>query len=271
MHSRFRTTEMERKPLSILVLTHNRPEMLKQAMESINGGAIPNSYVVLLNNGDAIELDPSWNVDYHHIPGLGLTESYKYLIDQAKGEYSIFLEDDDKLKLEEPWQNMIVYDHDIYLHNFVVKDEVANKFYPVEIWEDKEFTAKEFLLSMYDYDTKGEFHLSQMIFRTSLAKQIDFPDSNVIGMDEYFLHRLVTLSKTVFTSGKPGHIARVHGNNLSWNNYANIKANFKVPLRLVHPYVYDFLEEQDSIAFFTKLGEMHEQKLFSTEDKLRST
>lgn len=260
--------KMEKPKLSILILTHNRRELLEAAMDSINNGHYLDIEVVILNTGDAIIPNKYWKCDYYHEPELGLTESYARLIELSNGEYSIFLEDDDKIIINSCWESLMLYEADLHLFNYVVNDELSHKFYEVNLWGDSKYDSKRFLKEMHGMDKNGDFHLSQTVFKTEIAKKIVFPDSNVIGMDEYFLYKMCTLSEKVVTNFKPSYMARIHGNNLSWNNPKNIIENAKTPIHLVYKDVQDFLGEADALVWSRRISDIYEEKLTRARKEL---
>lgn len=268
MYSRLRTSKMERIKLSILILTHNRPEMFHEALATVNDGFIKDLEVVVLNNGNDFNLKKKSKIKYHHKPGLGLTDSYKYLIDQAKGEYAVFLEDDDKLILNVLWEKMMMYDYDLYLFNYFVNNETNHKFYPKQIWKDKEYKSLDFLMEMHDLDPEADFHLGQVMFRTKLAKSIVFPNTDIIGMDEYFLYKMITLSGSILTSSQPGYMARVHGDNLSWDNPDNVLESDKAPIHLIYPEIQKFAGKELAFKWSERLSEIYDKKLSSAREKL---
>lgn len=268
MHSRLRITEMEGIKLSILILTHNRPKLLEKAVESVARGDIRDVEVVILNTGEPFNPPDKWKVDYYYNPRLELTESYEFLIQKAKGEYSVFLEDDDRLIFNTIWDNILRYEHDLYLFNNYVNDEIGHKFVTTKIWSDQEFNSRELLQKIPKIDSNGEYHLGQLVFKTDLAQAIEFPDSNCIGMDEYFLYKLLTLACSAMTCSQPSYMATVHGNNLSWNNPQNIIDSGSEPMHLVYKDVVDFIGEDKAKEWATNLKKIYEKKLHSARAKL---
>jgi glycosyltransferase involved in cell wall biosynthesis len=83
--------------LSILILTHNRPQLFKRCLESVLK-QLPNDAEVIVNNDSCdIEEIPHPQVIYHYHKPNTLCDIYKFLLEQSKGEYVYYLEDDDYL------------------------------------------------------------------------------------------------------------------------------------------------------------------------------
>jgi glycosyltransferase involved in cell wall biosynthesis len=83
--------------LSILILTHNRPQLFKRCLESVLK-QLPNDAEVIVNNDSRdIEEIPHPQVIYHYHKPNTLCDIYKFLLEQSKGEYVYYLEDDDYL------------------------------------------------------------------------------------------------------------------------------------------------------------------------------
>ena len=79
--------------ISILILTHNRPELFKRCLNSVLYNK-PDWAEIVVNN-DSNDIEEIGGVTYFYKQDHNLSNIYNFLIEQAVGEYLYFLEDDD--------------------------------------------------------------------------------------------------------------------------------------------------------------------------------
>ena len=87
--------------LSILILTHNRPSLFKRCITSVLNN-LPNYNIEILVNNDSNDISEVYSdkvdISYFYKKTEKLTDIYKFLFDQSKGEYIFYLEDDDYIR-----------------------------------------------------------------------------------------------------------------------------------------------------------------------------
>lgn len=76
--------------LSILILSHNRPELFNKLIQRVID---MNPFEIIVNN-DSDDIDESDNYILYHKKG-SLNELYKFLVSKSHGSHIWFLEDDD--------------------------------------------------------------------------------------------------------------------------------------------------------------------------------
>lgn len=79
--------------VSVLILTHNRPELFKRCLSSVLKNK-PECAEILVNN-DTCDIEEVSGATYYYERNDDLSIIYNFLIDKAVGEYIYFLEDDD--------------------------------------------------------------------------------------------------------------------------------------------------------------------------------
>lgn len=166
--------------LSILIPTHNRPELFKRCLNSVIDK--PDNVEIIVNN-DTSDVDVPDGVAIFYNKFNNLTEIYQFLVNQAKGKYVWFLEDDD----------------------YAVKG-----FYKILNYLEKEYDV---ITGLY-FPHKGQirktgklirninffdFQLSQCIFKKSVLDFggfDDFCEGNCIHLDYLLFKRCVNVFNT---------------------------------------------------------------------------
>lgn len=156
--------------LSILILTHNRPELFKRCLKS----ALHDDAEIIVNND-------SWDVECSGIPSDvklfhkqgSLTSKYQFLAEQATSDYVYFLEDDDILfpgffKCLERLNGKDAYCGSYYSYN--------KRLGPIE--------------KRIKFNLNFEFQLSQVIFKKSCLRfdnLIECQDGTSCIYNDYYL------------------------------------------------------------------------------------
>lgn len=165
--------------ISVLILTHNRPQLFKRCIESvINANKyFPVDLEILVNN-DSNDIEEIYTdiTSYHYKQSYYLGEIYKHLFDNASKEYVYFLEDDD-IMLESFFETIASFQTDIIYGNYkpLVWDSSFIKFA-----NSKPVDSKIKFLEMYN---PHNFQFSQLIFKKSALKNKDFPTDNYLQND----------------------------------------------------------------------------------------
>jgi len=162
------STQENNIKLSILILTHNRPILFKRCLNSILSQNFNCSIEILVNNdsNDIEEISNDiFSIKYFYKSSNNLSDLYKHLFDQAKGEYVYFLEDDDYLyKNFACILNKYIFE-DIDLYYMKYKNPYENKYEEI---------------SLPTINT--HFQLSQILFKKELVEN-SFPDNNSLDND----------------------------------------------------------------------------------------
>lgn len=143
--------------LSILILTHYRPELFKRALNSVLELNLEN--VEILVNNDSDDISESSDYTLYKEKCEDLSFIYFTLFKNAKGKYIYFLEDDDYLLngFKEFYNEVLEKDYDFGIAKYLKHNSKPMKF-------DKE-----------------DFQLSQVIFKKDKISY--FPMSNNIEND----------------------------------------------------------------------------------------
>jgi len=145
--------------LSILILTHNRPELFKRCIESVLVGKPDNVEILVNNDSDDIVEIPG--ATYYYNKAHDISELYESLFDKAIGEFIWFLEDDD-YAVKNLYDLILVNDNTLF--KYIPFTGPLDYF---RFWKSNTF----------DYN----FQLSQMVFKKSLLTE--FPTSNNLQND----------------------------------------------------------------------------------------
>ncbi len=178
--------------LSILILTHNRPELFNQCIRSLLKLHYPFQIEVLVNN-DSNDIHKVYSgnsgtnqikIKYFYEANTDLSLTYKFLFEKANGKFIYFLEDDDLL-----------------LPGFISGLKYISSPKPPDIIMGlyRCYNSKHQKLLINEYYKNKDiryvpefFQLSQIIFRKNCLKDIDFPTGNNIENDEKLFRSIST-------------------------------------------------------------------------------
>lgn len=196
--------------LSILILTHKRPSLFKRCLESALHN-IPENVEILVNNdsNDIVEIKRN-NIKYYYLKSENLSDIYKMLLVESKGEYIYYLEDDDYL----------VKDFYSIIMKYLKYDLIGANYYPTwnSSWILKCSTSmnKEFNIN------REVFQLGQFIFKRSKILEVHFPDSSHIHNDYLLVSRILETNPEVINIPKVIYYQTTDGNdNISFPESTN--------------------------------------------------
>jgi len=191
--------------LSILVLTHKRPEMFEQCLNSILRMKFNFDFEILVNNDsrDIIPITDS-RIKYSNVFSNDISDLYKHLYDKAQGEYIYFLEDDDFLL--PGFQN--------YVNKNINNSDLHLGLFNSNLEEIRVKNLQSFLDWRRGEYRTDHFQLSQMLFKKT---ELKWPKGNRISNDESLLKEVLKVHKPALTT-EMFFFKRVHGKNMS-NEY----------------------------------------------------
>jgi glycosyltransferase involved in cell wall biosynthesis len=181
--------------LSILILTHNRPQLFKRCLESVLD-QITSNVEILVNNDscDITEIDHP-QVTYFYYKPDSLCEIYKFLLEQAQGNHVYYLEDDDYLTRD---FLSIELDADLIVGNYYPTYKTTDILINMTMYQDALVTEQQFVTNL---DTDN-LQLSQHIYTRSHIEDFDFPmDSNIHNDIRLTLHA-ASKARTIHTLNK---------------------------------------------------------------------
>ncbi len=161
--------------LSILLLTHKRPNLFNRCLSSALVD-IPKNVEILVNNdsNDIVEVKHP-QVSYFYYKNSDLSKVYKHLFDLSTKDYIYYLEDDDVLS--KLFYKYIDLSYDLNFLNYT----------PVDMHD---FKAK------FKIETTNDlFQLSQIIFKKDLLT--NFPTGNYRDNDWYLFQTVLKNAKTI--------------------------------------------------------------------------
>jgi glycosyltransferase involved in cell wall biosynthesis len=159
--------------LSILILTHNRPQLFKRCLISVLR-QITSDVEILVNNdsNDIEEIDHPQVKYFYHSEG-SLCEKYKFLLKMAQGDYIYYLEDDDYLTND--FLN-VELDADLIVGNYCPTYETSNMLTFMTLYKDDLLSSEQFLSNL----NIEHLQLSQHIYNRSHIDDFEFPmDGNI--------------------------------------------------------------------------------------------
>lgn len=187
--------------MSILILTHKRPDLFNRCILSALKN-IPNNIEIIVNNdsNDITEI-PHPQVQYFYENPEHLSDKYKFILDKAKGEFIYYLEDDDYL-----------VDSFYEVLNYLCEyDVIHGLYYPS--WNDQWISKCA---------RNEDLQLGQFIMRRSLVNQWQFPKDSHIHNDQKLTDFVIKQSSKVLSLHKVLYIQTTDGgDNISFPESTN--------------------------------------------------
>lgn len=180
--------------LSILILTHKRPNLFARCLKSVLDQLPPFTEVIVNNDSCDIEEVDHPNVTYYYEKFDNLSSIYKFLLDNATGEFVYYLEDDDFLLPGFTFDS----NADITACNYMPSFNPVYHFKAMTHYKNGLHTPEEFK-HLIDLEL---LQLSQFIYRRSLFDRIVFPTDNNIHNDIRITLDAVNQSKEIRTMNK---------------------------------------------------------------------
>tara|TARA_E500000318_G_scaffold52835_1_gene49228 strand:- start:3906 stop:4559 length:654 start_codon:yes stop_codon:yes gene_type:complete len=205
--------------LSILILTHNRPLLFERCINSVLNN-LPNYDIEILVNNDSNDITEIYNdkvnIFYYYEKNKKLTDTYKFLYDQSKGEYIFYLEDDDYIKSN--FFKYLNFNYDINFLNYISKDILSNKknltsYYKRFFTKFKPLSKINNLSKFLNMYEPRDFQFSQIVFKKNGIKY--WPTEDNI-FNDYKIFKSLEL-ETIFYISKPLWVQTTDGkDNISF-------------------------------------------------------
>lgn len=165
--------------LSILILTHNRPDLFQRCLHSVLS-QLPHELdveIIVNNDSNDIREIQDARVTYYYEKFEHLSHIYEFLLHKSQGEYVYFLEDDDYLATD--FFKKVPLVGDLIAGNYMPCHDRKNlleysMMYMTEVMESKRF------IETLDVT---RLQLSQHIFKRDTIIDFDFPNNSEISND----------------------------------------------------------------------------------------
>lgn len=164
------------KSLSILVLTHNRPDLFDRCIKAIIPQLGDNVNVIVNNDSNDINEIEHPQIVYHYNKFDNISMIYEFLLNEATGDYVYFAEDDDYIVNTFKY---IPLKHDLIMGNYMPTYKPNYMLVCMSLRKDLVLTPKEFV----DGLDMEHLQLSQFIFKRDTIKNFKFPMDNNIHND----------------------------------------------------------------------------------------
>jgi glycosyltransferase involved in cell wall biosynthesis len=181
--------------LSILILTHNRPELFARCLQSVLDQLPPNVEIIVNNDSRDISEIKHPQVSYHYNQYDNISLIYKFLLDQSTGDYVYYLEDDDYLAKE---FFTITLKDDLIAGNYV---PMYNPSYLLECMRLHTNAIIDPIAFVTNLNLK-HLQLSQFIFKRTIIKDFVFPMDNNVHNDINLVVYAASKSRQVCTLNK---------------------------------------------------------------------
>ena len=196
--------------LSILILTHNRPELFTRCLESVLAQLQPGMEVLVNNDSCDITEIKHPQVRYFYYKPNSLCEIYKFLLIMSEGEHVYYLEDDDYLVSDFLEQDLCA---DLIVGNYCPKYQTPDMLTFMTLYKDEWLTSEEFLANL----NTEHLQLSQHIFKRSHITDFDFPNDSDVHNDIKLVVHAAKKANSINTVNKVFYYQTVDGgDNISF-------------------------------------------------------
>ena len=181
--------------LSILIPTHNRPELFKRSINSILNN-LPDYPIEIIVNNDSRDIteihSDQVQIRYNYQTSSDISDINQLLYDQSEGEYVYILEDDDYIRSN--FFDNIIYDSDVLYIEYISEPEIESHG-PVCAYKmmrrNRKYQSLTNLSDFFNVFDDEYFQLSQIIFKNKLIDQV--PRGNNIRNDYHLLGMLAEI------------------------------------------------------------------------------
>ena len=214
--------------ISVLMLTHNRENMVGRAIESILNQTYKDFELVIVDDGST---DNSGKIadEYakndnrirviHQIPNIGMSRARNKAIDAAKGDYLTFIDDDD-------WAEL---DYLEFLLNLITENDADISICGADnrnFDEKRVMTAEQALIELM-WRKKYNPAFASKMFRKKLWNGIRCPEDTSPD-DAWVTYKLIGRAKRVAYHGLPKYTFYKHESNDSAWTLDNSLINSKI-------------------------------------------
>ncbi|MGV3026914.1 bifunctional glycosyltransferase/CDP-glycerol:glycerophosphate glycerophosphotransferase [Clostridium thermobutyricum] len=249
--------------ISIIIPVYNVEEYLKETFESLINQDMKDFEVILIDDGStdrSFDILKEYSNKYEYIKvykqnNSGPSKARNKGLSLAKGEYIIFMDSDD----------ILPFDSLSYRYNLAKKlDLDIGIFASHRFDEEKEWPMKTHFLSEgykeldSDYDLILTLGPWNKIFKSSIIKDLRFPEDIKYAEDQVFIMTSYMRANSIYASNKVVYKQRIRSNNLSLTsqidtnsdkvlfqvNKAWKKINLELENRFENKIIRDKLKEQ---------------------------
>ena len=217
--------------LSILIPTHNRPQLFYRCLESVR--PMLSEQVEVIVNNDSNDIVPDGyhkNISYYFNKFDNLSKVYEFLLSKATGEYVYFLEDDDYLTDS---FYKVPLEGDVIAGNYCPTYETDDKLAFMRLFNDSVVNSTSFI-NQLNFE---HLQLGQFIFNRAVIKDFVFPMDNNVHNDIKLVLYAAKNSAHIHTYSKVFYYQTVDGgDNIS---FVNTTPSIQVTASM------DFLNERD--------------------------
>jgi len=184
--------------LSILILTHNRPKLFERCIRSVLDNYKNEFDIEIIVNNDSSDIDEikDEKVNYHYKKFKNLSSIYKFLLNESKGEYVYYLEDDDYLTKN--FFEKINFEGDLIVGNYIPAHDKENMLKYSMMYGSGVVDYFEFL-NLID---EKRLQLGQHIYKKEIIEDFIFPEDNNIHNDILLTKHAAKNSKKIIMTNK---------------------------------------------------------------------
>jgi len=254
---------------SVLIPSYNRPEYITECIESILQNDFDDYEIIISDDNspraEDIKKAITPYLQFQNIHFFKQAKSLKepgnknFLVEQAKGQYTIIIGDDDKLypyTLSKIKKYIDKYpDYDLYSFGYTIIDE-DNRFYysrhapnAIEVNLRHQNLVEHLFIS--DIFPFWLYHPSTFCCRNGIEKEIPYSQDAGIGEDLLFLFdfinngkRMFVIPESLFMWRKIQNKGTVGQKNQSLRDFSNVQARRNILYHLkkrknLHPFISD--------------------------------
>lgn len=266
--------------VSIIIPVYNVERYLTDCINSIVNQRFDNLEIIIINDGST---DKSINIInklkkiYKYIKVVdqanhGLSYSRNIGIDNAKGEYIIFLDGDDYIKdscIRECYDKCLKNNLDILAYNYVMLIESTKKFEidyePYGINNDLVYTGEDLFNTLIEKDIEKGYAVVYMYNRNFLINNNIKFYNGILYEDGLFICEAMLKAKRTMYTAKDYYVYRIRDGSITNSNpkELNISSNIIIINRLIDIYYDNIhrLKEHTKVNLIYRMLNVYESNL----------
>ncbi len=220
--------------ISIIIPVYNREAFLNKCLDSILSQEGVNFEVLLIDDGStdsSLSICKSYEAAYNNIrifhqENAGLSKTRNVGLDNAKGEYICFQDDDDVMTpggLKAMYDAMKTYDPDIVVGNFErvdEKGEFLSRSYMPDFVKNRVISVDDYWKA--SFDKKGYFIFIvnwAKLYKRRIWENLRFPDDLRKAEDEYVLADILGKCKSIYVTDYIVHRQTITQNSITRSKF----------------------------------------------------
>ena len=199
------------KTISVIIPVYNREKYIHKCIESVLEQKNVSTEIILVDDGStdkSLEICNRFSMEFEnikvfHTENCGVSHARNVGLDNAAGDYILFLDSDDRLApdvLEVVLGTIVEYDADYIIGSYEFYSDDGENIYKISIPEKflyHNLDSNSVLDIMSEGDCRLVINVTGKLFKASLWEKLRFSDKYKIAEDDSMLPKILDNSKSI--------------------------------------------------------------------------